>query len=76
MRYYAGYNDMKTDVAVFQTKAERDKWVKDVNSAFERISLTRKEALSLVGAKADLHTDEINERITWMINPLNIYHIS
>lgn len=76
MKYYAGYNSMKTDVAMFNTKAERDEWVQDENSAFERIQLTRREAISIVGTKAELHKDELNDHIMWMINPLNIHYIN
>ena len=71
LKYYAGYDSMTTDVAVFNTKEERDEWVED-ESAFDRIRLKRKEALMLVGKNAKLHTDEFNEHIIWMINPFNI----
>lgn len=71
MKYYAGYNSMKTDVAVFSTKAERDEWVADDNNDF-RIPLTKREAISIVGTRFSLHNDELNERVTWMINPCNV----
>ena len=70
--YYAGYDSIKTDVAVFKTREERDQWVNSEDAAVERISLTYEEAIDIIGNEFDTVLDEIDERITWMLNPLNI----
>lgn len=74
-KFYAGFNDMSTDIAVFNSAQERDSWVNDKNTSFERIPLTRKEAMDIVGHKFfGLHTyqDELDEHIVWILNPINI----
>ena len=69
MRFYAGYDFINTDVAVFDSEEKRDVWVEN-ESIFKRISLSEKEAYDIVG-KYELCEDEVDD-IVWMINDLNI----
>ena len=68
MKYYAGYDDIKTDVAVFDTRESRDNWVNS-DTFFVRIPLEEKEALNIVG-DYQIHIDDNN--ICWLINECNI----
>ena len=74
MNYYAGYDSILTDVAMFDSEKERDEWVDDEYSAFTRIALSKDEAFEIVGSGYELHTDELDDRIKWMINTYNVIH--
>lgn len=68
--FFAGYNFILTDVAIFQTEEARDKWVKE-ESTFERIPLSREQAIELVGSGVYLHNTEpdiFDESIKWAKN--------
>lgn len=74
-KFYAGYNDMSTDIAVFNSAQERDNWINEKDTSFERIPLTRKEAIDIVGRKffcLYTYQDELDEHIVWIVNPVNI----
>ena len=68
--YYAGYNYINTDVAVFKTKKDRDTWVHE-ESFFERIPLLARDVIALVGMKAERQKDIIDDNLIWLINKLN-----
>lgn len=82
MRYYACYEYVPTEVAVFNSKEDRDKWVNfqdDFSKMFPeirednvRIPLTFKEARSLVGKKIlDIGTyidDAILDNVRWVLS--------
>lgn len=68
--YYAGYNFISTDIAVFATKKDRDKWVEDV-SFLERIPFSSRDVIALVGRKAKRQRDIIDDNLIWLINKLN-----
>ena len=68
--YYAGYNYINTDIAIFTTKKDRDKWVKD-ESFLERIPFSSRDVIALVGRKAERQSDIIDENLIWLINKLN-----
>lgn len=59
--FYAGYNHMMTEVAAFNTKAERDAWVSN-ESFVERTALKSADVRVLVGniAKARKEVDAEN----------------
>ncbi len=81
--YYAGYNDPKTDIALFQSVSDRNDWVNYKDSfslefglekddpVFERVALTDLQALEIIPT---LHTelameDLFNKNMRWVINP-------
>lgn len=68
--FYAGYNDIDTDIAVFETEEERDAWVNDENAVFTRVAYTDSDVFLM-----DIDTwDEDSEDIwgvRWKINPIN-----
>lgn len=68
--FYAGYNYINTDIAVFKTKKDRDKWVND-ESFLERIPLLARDVIALVGSKAERQRDIIDDNLIWLINKLN-----
>lgn len=70
MKYYAGYDFVDTDIAVFDTEEERDDWINFEFSAFKRVPFTEKEAFDIVGKKHAEYVDELG--IRWLINSLNI----
>lgn len=50
--YYAGFNDMSTDVYVFDSPKERDEWVAGINEIpveIECIVLSAKDAKIIAG---------------------------
>ena len=68
--FYAGYNYINTDIAVFETKKSRDKWVQDV-TFLERIPFSSRDVYALVGRKAKRQRDIIDNDLVWLINKLN-----
>lgn len=68
--YYAGYNFISTDIAMFKTKKDRDKWVEDV-SFLERIPFSSRDVIALVGRKPKRQRDIIDDNLIWLINKLN-----
>lgn len=68
--FYAGYNFISTDIAVFETKKSRDKWVQDV-TFLERIPFSYRDVIALVGMKAERQKDIIDDNLIWLINKLN-----
>ena len=72
MKFYAGYNNILTDVAMFNSEKERDEWVDDEYSPFTRIALSEDEAYEIVGSGYDLHNDELDDRTIWLINTYNV----
>ena len=68
--YYAGYNFISTDIAMFENKKDRDKWVEDV-SFLERIPFSYRDVIALVGMKAERQKDIIDDNLIWLINKLN-----
>lgn len=68
--FYAGYDDIDTDIAVFETEEERDAWVNDENAVFPRVAYTDSDVFLM-----DIDTwDEDSEDIwgvRWKINPIN-----
>lgn len=72
LKFYAGYNSIITDVAIFDDENKRDAWVNDDNTFFERIQLTEEEALEIIGNTYEIIEDIIDPEILWMLNPYNI----
>ena len=68
--YYAGYNYINTDIAVFATKKDRDKWVEDV-SFLERIPFSYRDVIAFVGMKAERQKDIFDDNLIWLVNKLN-----
>ena len=72
--YYAGYGYSNTDVAVFKTENQRDKWLKEW-SVFDRVPLSADEVWLILDGMPD-HvqrvTDILDDTITWLINPYNL----
>lgn len=75
MSYYAGYATISTDVAVFQTERQRDKWVNDF-SVFDRIPLSKDDARFILDDfPFDFlrqEADYLDDSIVWLINPVNL----
>ena len=80
MSFYAGYNSIFTDVAVFESATKRDEWVSG-KSFFERVPLTNEQANEILGSCANTYNevqygDDANKDIIkWLINPINITYI-
>lgn len=68
--FYAGYDDVDTDIAVFETEEERDAWVNDENAFFPRVTYTDDEIFLM-----DIDTWDEDEAdiwgVRWKINPIN-----
>ncbi len=73
MKYYAGYRTQNTDVAFFNTKEERDSWVKD-EGIFPRVALTEKDVMKILGNPANVESfsDFLESNVTWLVNPHNV----
>ena len=83
-KFYAAHKCVKTEIAVFNSRQERDEWVnhldwfsKEFQLQETRIALSKSQAYSLVGEK--LHNvkcyiaDNILENVKWIIvNPISI----
>ena len=72
--FFAGYGYLNTDVAVFKTENQRDKWLKEW-SVFDRVPLSADEVwLILDGMPGHVRreTDIFDDTITWLINPYNL----
>lgn len=72
--FFAGYGYLNTDVAVFKTENQRDKWLKEW-SVFDRVPLSANEVwLILDGMPHHVQrvTDILDDTITWLINPYNL----
>lgn len=73
--YYAGYGYLDTDVAVFETKRQRDDWIKEW-SVFDRMALTEGDVWFILGGMLDYaerEKDVLDDSIVWLLNPLNSY---
>ena len=71
--FYAGYESIDTDVAVFKTERQRDDWIKEW-SVFDRMALSEGDVLFILDGspdKAIRQRDDFNDSITWLINPVN-----
>lgn len=68
--YYAAYNSVNTDVAMFESKKERDEWVAYPYSAFERIAISAKDVFDIVGKRFETMVDVFGTK--WLINETNI----
>ena len=74
LMFYAGYESIDTDVAVFETEQQRDNWVK-AWSVFDRVSLSAEEVWLILDGMPDYvrrETDIFDDTITWLINPYNL----
>ena len=71
--FYAGYESIDTDVAVFKTENQRDKWLKEW-SVFDRVPLSADEVWLILDGMADhveRETDVLDDSIIWLLNPIN-----
>ncbi len=71
--YYAGYGCLNTDIAVFETARQRDKWVHEW-SVFDRIPLSEEEVWFILDGMPDhveRETDILDNSIVWLLNPFN-----
>lgn len=68
-KFFAGYDHYTTDVAVFDSQADMDKWLHD-DSFFKRIALCLVDAIDIVGMYPDHEYD--HENILWLLNPINL----
>lgn len=73
--FYAGYSTFNTDVAVFQSERQRDKWVNDY-SLFDRIPLSEDDLFFVLdGFPIDSlrqEADDLDDSIVWLLNPQNL----
>ena len=72
--FFAGYGYLNTDVAVFKTENQRDKWLKEW-SVFDRVPLSADEVWLILDGMPDhvrRETDIFDDTITWLINPYNL----
>ena len=72
--FYAGYESIDTDVAVFETEQQRDNWLNEW-SVFDRIPLSEEEVWFILDGMPDhveRETDIFDDTITWLINPYNL----
>ena len=74
--FYAGYDEISPDIAVFETEEERDAWVNDKYAVFPRvvfdngdIGFFEDEANSTIDAWEEDDIDSFGVR--WKINPAN-----
>ena len=73
--FYAGYESIDTDVAVFETKQQPDNWINEW-SAFNRIPLSEEEMWFIMDGLPDYaerEKDVLDDSIVWLLNPLNSY---
>lgn len=71
--YYAGYEFLNTDVAVFETEQQRDNWLNEW-SVFDRVPLTADEVWLILDGMPDhveRETDVLDDSIIWLLNPFN-----
>jgi hypothetical protein len=74
--FYAGYDEISPDIAVFETEEERDAWVNDKDAMFPRvvfddgdIGFFEDEANSTIDTWEE---DDANFwGVRWKINPVN-----
>lgn len=69
MSYYAMYDLICSDVAVFKTKAARDDWVENGEPFFERVAISSKEMRRIVGYSKEakrLFSDPVDDHIKWL----------
>ena len=71
LNYYAGYDLLNTNVAVFQSKKERDDWVRD-EGILHRIALSEFIVKQLCNEPFELHNDEIEDNLKWIYNRINL----
>ncbi len=71
MSFYAGYDVLNTDVAVFETEKARNDWVSD-EGLIHRVALTENEAMQIAEDSHELHKDEFEEGIMWIYNRINM----
>ena len=74
LMFYAGYESIDTDVAVFKTENQRDKWLKEW-SVLDRVPLSADEVWLILDGMPDhvqRETDIFDDTITWLINPYNL----
>ena len=70
MLFYAGYDDpLDTDIAVFETEEERDEWVNDESSVFQRCAYSDDEVYYMDIDTWEDHEDAFG--VSWKINPIN-----
>ena len=74
--FYAGYDEISPDIAVFETEEERDAWVNDKDAVFPRvvfddgdIGFFEDEANSTIDTWEEDSVDICGVR--WKINPVN-----
>jgi len=74
--FYAGYDEISPDIAVFETEEERDAWVNDEYAIFPRIAFDdgdigffEDEANSTIDTWEEDDIDSFGVR--WKINPVN-----
>ena len=71
--FFAGYGYLNTDVAVFKTENQRDKWLKEW-SVFDRVPLSADEVWLIFDGMPDhveRETDVLDDSIIWLLNPIN-----
>ena len=71
--YYAGYRDLNTDVAVFETERQRNNWINSW-SAFDRIALSEGDVWFILDGmpeNAERERDILDDSIIWLLNPFN-----
>ena len=74
--FYAGYDEISPDIAVFETEEERDAWVNDKYAIFPRVAFDdgdigffEDEANSTIDTWEEDDIDSCGVR--WKINPVN-----
>lgn len=71
--FYAGYESIDTDVAVFATEQQRDNWLGEW-SAFKRIPLSAEDVFFILDGMPDhvqREADLRDDSIVWLLNPFN-----
>ena len=68
-KFFAGYDHYTTDVAVFDSAVDRDRWIK-ADSFFNRISLCLVDVIGIVGMYPKHEYDY--DDILWLMNPINV----
>ena len=71
LSFYAGYDVLNTDIAVFQTEEARDIWLKN-ESIIHRVAFSKDEAMQIAEDTLTLHKDEYDDEIMWIYNRINI----
>ena len=81
-KYFATFKEIKNEIAVFNTKEERDEWVsfndgfsvlsgtnKD-NAPFQRVAISARQARAIAGNRiyiGNLENDSVLDNVRWLI---------